>query len=172
MSKRFGRNQKKQTKKKEVSLHLKKKNGRPSEYKEDYARQAHVVCSEMGATDLKLAKLFGVTRPTISQWKQDHPEFKKAIVEGKDIFNSATAETCLLKRVTGYDFKETTLEPDIEGKLSVSKIVKKHIPSDPTSTIFFLKNRNPERWRDTKNIDAKIEGDVDINVTLKGMDDD
>ena len=147
---------KKQTKKKEVSLPLKKKGGRPSEYKPDYARQANVACSEMGATDVKLAKLFGVSKQTINQWKQDHAEFKRAVVEGKDIFNSATAETCLLKRVTGYDYKETTMEPDKYGKLAVTKIVKKHIPSDPTSTIFFLKNRDPERWRDVKTIDGKI----------------
>ena len=31
-----------------------------------------------------------------------------------------------------------------------------HYPPDPTSMIFFLKNRRPDRWRDVQNIDHAV----------------
>lgn len=146
----------------------KKKNGRPLLYKEDYVRQARIACEELGATDKKLAKLFGVSVDSIHDWKIRYPEFKQAIIEGKDVFNTATAETCNLKRITGYDYKEVVSEPDplAQGKMKVVKITKKHIPSDPTSTIFFLKNRDPRRWRDAVSSDVRLTGGVNVSPEI------
>ena len=31
-----------------------------------------------------------------------------------------------------------------------------HYPPDPTSCIFWLKNRRPDRWRDMQNIEAEL----------------
>ena len=66
----------------------KPKVGPPFKFKKEYVEQARVACEEMGATDSRLAKLFGVEIRTIYRWKRDYPKFKKAVVEGKDTFDT------------------------------------------------------------------------------------
>lgn len=150
--------------KKEKNLILPQKpTGRPPVYSDTFVEQARVACSDLGATDIKLAKMFGVSKNCIYDWKRKHPDFKQAIQDGKDQYDLSTARECLLKRIKGYDYKETTMEPDKEGKLSIVKVVKKHIPADPTSTIFFLKNRDPRRWRDATSTDVTVKGAVEVS---------
>jgi len=139
--------------------------GRPTDFKEEFIEQARVACADLGATDEKLAKLFGVHRDTIYEWRKQHPKFEEAIRKGKDEFDSGKVEKALYKRATGIRFTETTREPCIIRKknetaelvdleMSVTKKISKLIPADPTSMIFWLKNRQPERWKDVKAIEA------------------
>ncbi len=135
---------------------------RPTEYKKEYAKMAEVACREGGFTDLKLSRLFGVCKATINNWKKDFPEFLDSLKKGKDDFNISVAENCLLKRIKGYSFTETTRKTfpikDEDGKitgteLKITKKVKKNVASDITATIFFLKNRDPDRWSDKQKIE-------------------
>ena len=71
--------------------------GRPTDYDDSYVHMAYVACVEGGFTDLKLGKLFKVTKQTIYNWQRAHPEFKAAIIEGKDEFDVMHAEQSLLK---------------------------------------------------------------------------
>ncbi|MDE4014421.1 hypothetical protein Q7499_00930 [Glaesserella parasuis] len=52
----------------------------------------------------------------------------------------------LYKRALGYE------APDIDIRVIENQIVEtpliKHYPPDPTSAIFWLKNRQPDKWRD------------------------
>ena len=135
--------------------------GRPTKYKVDYARQAEVACREGGFTDVKLAKLFSVTVPTITGWKKSHPGFFTSIKKGKDDYDVMLAEDCLMKRLQGYNYIETTKKPNRgkgvdPGTLVITKQVTKHVVPDTTAQIFFLKNRQPERWRDRQQIDVGI----------------
>ena len=137
--------------------------GRKTKYHASYARQAEVACREGGFTDVKLAKLFDVSRATINLWKKAHSEFIDSIKKGKDDFDSMKVENSLLKRALGYKFIEVTREPggDKETgkiKMQVTKQVTKHVSPDTTAQIFFLKNRQPGRWRDVKDI--KHSGEV------------
>lgn len=136
--------------------------GRPTDYEERFNDMAYVACVEGGFTDLKLAKLFDVSEVTINAWKKAYPEFLKSLKKGKDLFDTEVAEKSLMKRVKGYTYTETTRKPctvkDKDGEIissgmKITKQVKKHVPSDTTSIIFFLKNRAPGRWRDSKNIE-------------------
>lgn len=127
--------------------------GRPTKYNAAYAPQAEVACREGGFTILKLSKLFSVTQSSIKLWMKNHSEFSAAIKKGRDDFNVMTAENCLLKRVKGYRYTETTKEPVMDAAtkkttLQTTKIVTKSVAPDVTAQIFFLKNRDPQRWRD------------------------
>lgn len=51
---------------------------RKSDYRPEYAEQASNYCL-LGATDADLAQFFGVTRRTITNWKNDHPDFADAL---------------------------------------------------------------------------------------------
>ena len=52
--------------------------GRPTLYQESYPDQARKLCL-LNATDEDLADFFDVSVATISNWKNDHPEFLEAI---------------------------------------------------------------------------------------------
>ena len=56
----------------------------------------------------------------------------------------------------GYEAEETKtyMKDDGNGKKTkhVEKVTK-HLPSDATSMIFWLKNRQPERWNDRRQVE-------------------
>ena len=44
---------------------------------------------------------------------------------------------------------------NFQGEITETDITK-HYPPDPTSMIFWLKNRRPDRWRDKQSIDIGV----------------
>ncbi|MBC8442010.1 MAG: hypothetical protein H8D87_20270 [Deltaproteobacteria bacterium] len=128
-------------------------------YDPEFVSMAQVAC-ENGFTDLKLANLFRVSKSLINNWKKDHPEFLAAIKAGKDTYDTENVETSLLKRALGYSYEETIKELDEDGEMEITKKIKKHMAGDVKAQQFWLRNRNRERWPDTKNLDG------DLNVTL------
>jgi len=134
--------------------------GRKGTYQSDYPRLALVACAEGGFTDVKLAKLFDVSRATINSWKQTHPEFYSSILAGKDQYDTEHVETALLKRALGYQYNEITKEPPDpetgETGLVITKIVRKSVPGDVKAQTFWLRNRNGERWQDKQNIAGSL----------------
>lgn len=150
----------------------KNKGGRPTKYEEKYNEQAYDLCTEGGFTDKKLAKFFKIAESTINLWKQEYPEFSESIKKGKENFDTDKVETSLLKQALGYKVKEKTVEDIVVDGLIIkgakkTKIVTKHVVV-PTSTYFWLKNRNPQRWRDIKamEITGKDGGPIDQNITV------
>lgn len=142
------------------------KPGPPVKYKEDYPWMAKVACEEGGFTDLGLATLFDVCKATINRWKRKYPEFKQAIKEGKNIFDTTIVEAALLKRALGYNYNETTKELDPKTKKMVNtKRVRKHVSGDVKAQTFWLRNRSRKRWPDTH----KLEGGLDVNPTHEEM---
>lgn len=141
--------------------------GRKTTYKEEYANQA-LKLTLLGATDKALADFFGVRESTINNWKKDFPEFLESLKKGKEIADSNVASK-LYNRAIGYDYEEKTSESkkDKDGMyhLVETKKVKKHMPADTTAAIFWLKNRQPDLWRDRKELDAK----VNLNDELESM---
>ena len=133
------------------------KRGAKIKYRKDYARQAFVACSEGGFTDVKLAKLFKVSKAKLNEWKTEYPEFMDSIRNGKDIWDTSLAENCMLKRITGYKYNEITKEVNEEtGKIETSKIVRKEVAGDVKAQIFWLRNRNRERWPDIRLSEASL----------------
>ena len=140
----------------------KKTPGRKPMYRETFCAQAEAACAEMGATNEKLGKLFGVDTRIIVTWMGKYPEFGAAVRRGKDVYNIKTAEDCLNKRIEGYRYPEKTTEIDGNGKIVSTKTTTKHQPPDTTSIIFFLKNRDPKRWRDSTSTDVTVKGAVEV----------
>lgn len=135
------------------------KRGAHTKYREDYARQAYVLCADGGATDVQLARVFGVVLSTIHKWRLDTPEFSEAIKRGKNFYDTEVVEKNLLKRANGYNYTEVIKEAK-DGELAVSKTVRKEMPPDVTAQIFWLKNRHPDRWREKQAIDLTMSGDL------------
>jgi hypothetical protein len=89
--------------------------------------------SRLGATDKDMADAFDVSEVTLNAWKQSHPEFLKSLKEGK-LLADARVSTALYTRATGYEKND------------------KHYPPDTTACIFWLKNRQPDKWRDKTEV--------------------
>jgi len=146
---------------------VKKKNkvGRPTKYKAEYVSMAEELCREKGYTDKNLATHFKIAEDTIYEWKKRYSEFTESIKKGKDEFDSRIVEQALLKRALGYSYIETTREPwhikegeEASQKLVVTKKVTKQMAPEVVAQIFWLKNRQTQRWSDKKEIDHRIEG--------------
>lgn len=142
--------------------HVKHAGGRPTKYKPEYAKQASVACSVLGATDKDLADLFDVSQSTIDNWKIEHPEFLGSIKKGKEILDSQV-EHSLYQRAMGYEtYEDKTVYNN--GESHIVRVVKQH-PPDTTACIFWLKNRRPAQWRDKQEIemDNKIHIHIDAD---------
>lgn len=123
----------------------KNKGGRPTRYKSEYVEQARKLCL-LGAIDKEIADFFGVSVATLNTWKTAHPEFLESLKAGKQIADANVAQS-LYNRALGYTTKETKIA-SFEGRITDTLDVDKHYPPDPTSAIFWLKNRQPALWRD------------------------
>jgi hypothetical protein len=127
--------------------------GRPTKYKAEYAEQARKLCAVMAATDAELAAYFGVTLSTLHLWKLKHPDFSDAIKLGKGPANERVAKS-LYERAMGYRATETDLRV-VGGKLVKTEVVR-HYPPDPTSMIFWLKNRDNAQWSDKQEVELDV----------------
>lgn len=123
-----------------------------SKYKDEYAEQAYKLCL-LGAKDTELADFFGVVEKTINNWKKQHPEFLQSLKEGK-LQADAEIANSLYNRAKGYQATELREEESEDGFKKVK--TTKHIPADATSAIFWLKNRQPAKWRDKQEQEITI----------------
>ncbi|WP_442592481.1 terminase [Parapusillimonas sp. JC17] len=117
---------------------------RPSRYKAEFAEQAEKLC-RLGATDKEMADFFGVTEKTINNWKKAHPQFLQALKAGKQLADAEVADK-LFQRAIGYSHPDVHVS-NYQGEITITPLTK-HYPPDPTSMIFWLKNRRPDLWRD------------------------
>lgn len=127
-------------------------NGRPTKYKPEYDKAAYKACKIFGADDKKLAELFEVTETTINNWKNDHLSFFESLKKGKDEFDTKNVEVSLLQRACGYVHDEIKYFAH-EGVVTDERKVTRHYPPDTIAAIFWLKNRNPDRWKDIKAVE-------------------
>lgn len=127
--------------------------GRPSDYKPEYAAMVERIIRYGGFSIVKIAKIFGVCKNTIYNWMADHDEFYLAIDKGRKLFDGIQIENALVRRATGYRYNETTLEPQANGGLAITKVVRKSVAPDVAAIKHWQANMQPERWKDRQEID-------------------
>lgn len=147
--------------------------GAPTKYKTAYNGQAEKLC-KLGATDAELAEFFEVVESTINLWKIEHPKFSESIKKGKTAADVVIANK-LHSRAAGAVVKiqqahKVKTVKYVKGKRVETESIevvtlKQEYPPDTTAAIFWLKNRQPKKWRDKQEIDVRTpEG---ISVTYK-----
>jgi transcriptional regulator with XRE-family HTH domain len=132
--------------------------GRPTVFRDEYVHQARQFCL-LGATDVQLAEMLGVSVSTVDKWKQSKHEFLQAIKDGKAAADAKVA-TSLFKRALGYRHKAVKILTVARGANQGSVVEEvpyvEHYPPDTAAAIFWLKNRQPEMWRD--KVEQQITG--------------
>lgn len=138
--------------------------GRPSKYKPEFSRIAYQMAL-LGATDKELAEAFDTTEQTVNNWKHSKPGFFEALKKGKLIADAQVSER-LFQRAMGYEHKDLYIT-QYQGEIIQEEIMK-YFPPDTTAAIFWLKNRQPGKWRDSQFIDHTSKGESiqPMNVTV------
>ena len=126
-----------------------KKTGRPTKFRPAFIARAEEI-TRKGATDQDLASEFDVAVSSINNWKQKHPEFLEALNSGKAVVDDGV-ERSLLERARGYSHAAVKIFYDSKRKKVVKVPYIERFPPDPTSMIFWLKNRRADKWRDQKD---------------------
>ena len=139
---------------------------RPTEYRQEYAEQARKLCL-LGYTDKQLADFFEVNESTITRWKQKYPEFRTSIKKGKVVADAQVVDS-LYNRALGMEVEEVEVRGD--GDDEIKRVIKKYIPPDTTAQIFWLKNRQPELWRDKPTVENSAQEAVPVQIVVQTVD--
>lgn len=130
-----------------------------------------------GLTDEQIAANMGIKRQTLYDWKNKYPVISDVLKKGKEVVD-IQVENALLKRALGYQYDEVTREVDLvkneDGELVrgmvETKRVTKEVQPDTTAQIFWLKNRQPAKWRDKQDIEHS--GKMQHTVAIEELSDD
>ena len=129
-----------------------------------------------GSTNEEIAKMLGISCKLFYEWQNKYSEFREAIKKGKDISNGELLNSAFTQ-ATGFRFTEqqgfkvkdykTVTDPQtghsklVQIERVVVVEVEKYCPPNATMSIFMLKNRLPEQYKD------KREHDVNANLTFE-----
>lgn len=139
--------------------------GRPTKYRPEYVEQAEKLC-KLGMIEKEIAAFFEITERTLNTWKQSFPEFLHTLKGAKTLADAEVASK-LFHRATGYSHADVDIRV-IDSKIVVTELVK-HYPPDTAAAIFWLKNRQPAKWRD-KPADDVQDDDMPVSVKVTVQD--
>lgn len=148
------------------SAETKKKVGRKPLYTEWLTEEGLALVNkwaEDGLIGKQIAFNIGINHTTLYDWMQKFPELAEAIRSGRKVMDELV-ENSLLKRAMGYQYEEETWGKDHLGEMVIVKRVVKSQAPDVTAQIFWLKNRQPERWRERVEIKNEHGGTIKVEM--------
>lgn len=143
--------------------------GRPTKFKPEFVELAANYAA-LGATDYEIAKYFEVDEATLNRWKHSYPELCASLKTGKEAADARVKQS-LYRRAVGYTFDSEKVF-QFQGVIVRAPVVE-HVPPDTTAGIFWLKNRDPENWRDKRDgPDGDPDGEPNRLIIEGGLPDD
>jgi len=137
---------------------------RPSKFKSIDLEQLKTLVIH-GFTNHQIADFFRISKRTFQRYLISNKEFCHSLKEWKKGAD-ARVERSLFERAVGYSHESE------EVFCSYGKIIRvntvKHYPPDPLSCIFWLKNRQPDQWRE-KPPEAMDERFKDAELIFPGV---
>ena len=118
---------------------------RPTRYKSDFARQAHLGC-RLGMDNADLARLFSVSPATLYRWLDQYPEFATAAAIGKAESAHPVQKSQYRRAIGGDYFVERVFMPRGARKPVVARY-RRRVLGDPKAGFCWLRNRCPAKWR-------------------------
>lgn len=123
---------------------------RPTKYNPKYHDPWIKGLARRGCTMEQIAAELCVAPSTVKKWVSENPELKKAVDHGR-LLADVQVEDSLFRRATGYKFTKRKTVKEGE-KIIKTETTEEEVPPDTTACIFWLKNRDPERWRDKQEL--------------------
>ena len=120
--------------------------GRPTKFNPAISKKAAKLAI-LGLTDKQMAAALDISERTLNSWKKEFPEFLQSLKAGKEEADAQVAAS-LLQRALGY--KHAAVKIFADAKTGAQKVVRytEHYPPDTVACIFWLKNRQPQLWRE------------------------
>lgn len=129
----------------------KRPRGRPSLYSPEMAERAFVF-AQQGATDPEIAAGLGVDVSTLYRWRHEYQEFCEATRLGKEAPNERV-ERSLYHRSVGYSHPAVKIFMPAGAKAPVYAPYTEHFPPDTAAASLWLRNRQPDKWRDKQDVE-------------------
>lgn len=144
---------------------IKRKPGQPTKL-DDKMKASLKLLAEKGFTDKEMAKALHFDESTLTKWKQRHPQFFMSLKEWK-LSADKEVEKSLFMSAKGFTVPAIHIS-NHQGEITQTPI-KKYYPPNPVSGIFWLKNRQPDKWRDRKEITGAEGGPIKVNMIDYGQ---
>lgn len=113
--------------------------------------------AKAGATSKEIAGKLRIAYSTFRGYMEQAEKGEQRYLELKETFTRAceepddNVEAALYKRACGIEYEEVKREQTVNRKTGKIETLEtrtiKYIPPDPTSAMFWLTNRRPERWK-------------------------
>lgn len=130
-----------------------------------------------GKTDDEIAKLVGISRSTLGEWKKKHEKIGEALSTGKD-YADRLVENSLYRAALGYTvtnkkpIKTRHVTYEDGKKIKEDEVIEYaeetvHVEGDTKAIVFWLENRMPEwrkRYEEIKNSNIEDENGVGLIV--------
>ncbi len=139
-----------------------------AEYGLEYVRQL----AEDGVSLCEMAKRCGISLSTLERWRRRYPRFRDAIELGRREADFSVVEA-IYKRATGFNvttnkthkLKRVDYDPDTGRKLREYEelavgVDEEYIAPDLRAGMFWLKNRQPERFGERASVSEVFDGGV------------
>lgn len=123
--------------------------GAPTKYKPEFHPQLAFRMSLLGADLDRVADAFEIPSGTLDEWISRYPELSDSLRRGRDRADAEMAAS-LYHRGKGLTITEETAVKHRDGTVEIVKL-RRQLPPDPVSMIFWLKNRQREQWRDVSD---------------------
>jgi transposase-like protein len=120
--------------------------GRPSEYNGEETCKLAKNMAKAGLSHSMIARIFGIAPSTLSLWKAQHPAFLKALEQGTEQVDKALEATAM-QRALGYSY-----ETEKAFQTGVKITVTEHVPPDANLLKFMLERRQPEKYKEVKEV--------------------
>lgn len=106
--------------------------------------------SRDGLSQQQIANNLGINVDTLIEYKKKYSDFSQALKKGREIVDYEV-ENALYKTAMGYTItlhkQKVTKDGDV---VDIEEEV--HVPPNPTAQIFWLKNRQKEKWREKQEV--------------------
>lgn len=104
-----------------------------------------------GLSNDQIAENMGIDRATLYRWADKYSDFRDALKRTKEI-TVYEVEDAMFKAAKGYFVEETKTITNKDGKTLRIETNKKWIPPNTTAQIFYLKNKDPDNWRERNDL--------------------
>lgn len=120
-----------------------------------------------GYNNAQIARSLGITADYFYTLMKQSDKLRDMVTEGKTRFDQDVIVPAFAKACTGQIFEEETRErvyneATREYELVVTKVTKKLIQPNAGACLNWLKNRDPERWKDKQ----EVEHNGGVGVTI------
>ena len=106
--------------------------------------------AKLGLTHPQMADVLGVAESTFYKWKAERADFRTALQMGMAVADAQVTDS-MYRAACGYTHEEEVIRVLADGTI-VRVPTMKHYPPNPNLIMFWLKNRQPELWKERVEI--------------------